>query len=234
MVQGVPVENNCLVNLNPATGEEISRVPCTTTEQLDEMVQRASEAQKTSWSKVQSKERIDLLRKGLKEIAKHSDKLAELIVTEMGKPLSEAKEEVEFAVSKDEFLDVLETSLEPKKHGTSVVVRQPLGVVTVLSPWNFPADEILLLVLPALGSGNTVIVKPSEVVPETGALIVNTLASVLPDGVLQLAQGDGSVGAHLVSHAGIAMIAMTGSSATGQKILQSSAASPKMKRFVLE
>ena len=82
------------------------------------------------------------------------------------------------------------------------------------------------------GSGNTAIVKPSEVAPETGAIVVNAIASALPPGVLQLAQGDGEVGSHLVAHADIDMVCMTGSSATGKKILESAA--PKMKRLVLE
>jgi len=232
MVQGVSIVDGNIVNLNPATGQEISRVPCTSADSINSMVKTASKAQK-AWCLIPLKERIDLLRKGLAEISKHSDKLASLIVEEMGKPIAEAKEEMEFAVGKGDYLDIMEASLKPIHHGeNSVVVRQPLGVVTVLSPWNFPADEILLLVLPALGSGNTVIVKPSEVTPETGALTVNTLASVLPEGVLQLAQGDGAVGAALVQHPDVAMIAMTGSSATGKRILETAA--PQMKRFVLE
>jgi acyl-CoA reductase-like NAD-dependent aldehyde dehydrogenase len=231
MVQGVSIVGNCIINRNPATGEEISRVPCTSTEEMNRMMERAVSAQK-SWRQLPVKERIELLRKGLMELAKHADKLEKLIVQEMGKPLAEAQEEVDGAVRKDDFLHILERSLQPKTHGNNVVVRQPLGVVAVLSPWNFPADEILLLVLPALGSGNTAIVKPSEVAPDTGALVVNTLASVLPEGTLQLAQGDGEVGAQLVSHPATAMIAMTGSSETGKKIL--SEAAPQLKRFVLE
>jgi len=105
-------------------------------------------------------------------------------------------------------------------------------VVAIMSPWNFPVDEVLLLALPSLASGNAVIVKPSEVVPETGALLVATLQSVLPTGILQVAQGDGAVGKQLVSHPDVHMVAMTGSSATGQKILQTAA--PQLKRVVLE
>ena len=86
--------------------------------------------------------------------------------------------------------------------------------------------------LPALGSGNAVVVKPSEVTPETGALTVQTLSAVLPEGVLQLVQGDGTVGACLVQHPAVTMIAMTGSSATGKRILETAA--PQMKRLVLE
>ena len=90
----------------------------------------------------------------------------------------------------------------------------------------------MLLALPSLASGNTVIVKPSEVVPETGALLVETLQKCLPKGVIQLAQGSGAVGASLVAHSEIDLVAMTGSSATGRKILE--AAAPQLKRVILE
>jgi acyl-CoA reductase-like NAD-dependent aldehyde dehydrogenase len=96
----------------------------------------------------------------------------------------------------------------------------------------FPAGEIPLLALPALGAGNTVIVKPSEVAPRTGALYTLALASALPDGVLQVVQGDGSVGEQLVSSDDVHMIAMTGSSATGKRIMEKSA--KNLKRLVLE
>lgn len=90
----------------------------------------------------------------------------------------------------------------------------------------------MLLALPSLASGNTVIVKPSEVVPETALLLVQTMQKCLPAGVIQIAQGTGSVGAALVSHPRIDLVAMTGSSATGRKILQ--AAAPQLKRVILE
>ena len=232
MVQGVSVVDGSIINVNPASGQVISRVACTTPDAVASLVEMAVASQKT-WSVMPLEKRIGLLRKGLAEIGKQHDKLANLITEEMGKPIREAREEMEFAVSKDEYLEILEAALQPVHHGeNSVVVRQALGVVAVLSPWNFPCDEILLLTLPALGSGNCVIVKPSEVTPETGALAINTLASVLPEGVLQLAQGDGSVGACLVQHPDVAMIAMTGSSATGKRILETAA--PQMKRLVLE
>lgn len=230
MVQGVPIVDGCLVNKNPATGQVISKVPCTPIAELDNMVQRSAEAQ-VAWSQTAIATRIQLLRDGIDALAK-DESLATTIVAEMGKPLAQAHEEVDCCIDKGEFLDILEASLQPKQFGSSVVVRQAIGVVTVLSPWNFPADEILLLVLPALGSGNTVILKPSEVAPDTGRLVAKALQQVLPDNVLQLAQGDGSVGSHLVSHAGVKMVAMTGSSATGKKIIQ--AAAPALKRLVLE
>jgi acyl-CoA reductase-like NAD-dependent aldehyde dehydrogenase len=231
MVQGVIVEHGCLINTNPATGVIISRVPCSTPEEVEGMVHASAIAQ-IEWSQTPLEDRIDFLRQGLNAIAKISDSLVDLIVTEMGKPLAEAKEELQWAVGKDHFMDLLLESLQPQTHGKCTIVRDPFGVVAIMSPWNFPVDEILLLALPSLASGNTVIVKPSEVVPESGALLVKTLQSVLPQNVIQVAQGDGTVGKQLVSHPDVQMVAMTGSTLTGQKILQ--AAAPQMKRVVLE
>ena len=154
MGQGVEINDGKIVNKNPATGEVISRVPCTTLEELDKIVQTAKLAA-PGWAAMEASERIDLLKKGLKELSKEASKLQEMITKEMGKPAEEAADEVEGAVGKDEFFEILESALKPKKHGSCLVVRQPLGIVAVMSPWNFPADEILYLVLPSLGSGNT-------------------------------------------------------------------------------
>jgi acyl-CoA reductase-like NAD-dependent aldehyde dehydrogenase len=231
MVQGVAIEDGCLVNTNPATGEVLSRVPITPLNEIDGIVAKAQAAQ-GSWATLDAKERIDLLRKGLAELATKKDVLSQWIVKEMGKPMAQAMAEMDGAVDKEEYLDLLVQALEPKQHGSSLVLRQPYGVVVVNSPWNFPADEILLLALPALGSGNCVIVKPSEVAPETGQLVVETLAAVLPPGVLQVVQGDGAIGAALTAHSGTHLICMTGSTATGKNIAQTAASS--LKRVVLE
>jgi acyl-CoA reductase-like NAD-dependent aldehyde dehydrogenase len=235
MVQGVPILSGQIVNKNPATGEVINHVTCSTEEDINAMMIKSQTALNTVWGiHMPVRDRIQLLRDGIAELTKKSHMLVPLIVQEMGKPMIEAQAEVDAAsVKTGEYLDLLESSLQPIRHGqNSLVVRQPIGVVVLLSPWNFPCDEILLLALPALGSGNTVIVKPSEVAPEVGALTVNALASVLPPGVLQLAQGDGTVGAMLVSHPNARMVAMTGSSQTGKRILASTASD--LKRLVLE
>jgi len=231
MGQGVELDDGFIINKNPATGEVISKVKCTSTEELDQAIKAANEAQQ-SWALQPSSERIALLKKGLEEVDRQSEKLVEWIILEMGKPIGEAKEEMEDTVDKDEFLDILETALEPQVHGSSTIVRDPFGVVTILSPWNFPVDEILLLALPALASGNTVIVKPSEVVPETGACLVAALQTALPPNVIQIVQGGGDVGAHLVASPDVHMVAMTGSSATGRRIIEKAA--PQMKRVILE
>lgn len=233
MVQGVLIDDdNCLVNTNPATGEVISRVKCTTPEELGDIIETAKASQK-EWRKKTLEDRIAIMKECVKDLAAESEPLIHLIVQEMGKPIAEAKEEVQYAVEDlDEYFDILLESIRPKSYGKSTVVRHPYGVVAIMSPWNFPLGEIMLLLWPSLASGNTVIIKPSEVVPETGALLVETLQKRLPPGVVQLAQGSGSVGASLVAHPSIDLIAMTGSSATGRKIL--AAAAPQMKRVILE
>ena len=104
-------------------------------------------------------ERINLLKKGLQLLKTKSGEFENLIVQEMGKPIKEAKEEMEFATTgkleDDGYMDLLHKSLKPQTHGNSVIVRHSIGVVVILSPWNFPVDEILLLALPSLASGNT-------------------------------------------------------------------------------
>ena len=234
MVQGVRIdpEDNCIININPATGEIISRVLCTPLDAIPLIVRGAKEALPV-WQGYKLSDRIQMLKQGLETLRKQKESVAKMIVQEMGKPLAEAEEEVDFATQKDDYFRVMLETLQPQKQGEScVVIRQALGVVAVLSPWNFPADEILLLTLPALASGNTVILKPSEVSPETGRMVAEALQQHLPPGVLQMVQGDGLVGSNLVQHVGINMVAMTGSSSTGKKILQSAASS--LKRCVLE
>merc|ERR1719277_934684 len=100
-----------------------------------------------------------------------------MITAEMGKVLAEAREEVMGAADKDEMIDLVAAANVDEVVGEpggaqSLIVRDPLGVVAVLAPWNFPADEILLLAIPAMAAGNAVIVKPSEVAPLTGEQVV--------------------------------------------------------------
>ena len=154
MVQGVAIEDGSLININPATGELISKVPCSNPAEIAAMVKTANEAQ-TTWAATKVQNRVHLLRRCLKAMAAIKDEFARLIVQEMGKPIQEACDEMDFSIDKEEFLTILEQSLLPQKFGNSVVLRQPLGVVAIISPWNFPVGEIILLVLPSLASGNS-------------------------------------------------------------------------------
>jgi len=237
MVQGVQIIDGVIQNVNPATGQLIDpSVPVTTSSELADVISRANAAQ-SEWADLPLSERIALLRQGLAAVEPIAQELANTITKEMGKIAAEAKAEVDEAVEfKGAWLDLVREANEDETLGDgtaeSVIVRDPLGVVAVISPWNFPAGEIPLLAVPALASGNTVVVKPSEVTPLSGALYCKALASALPEGVLQVVQGDGSVGEQLVSSDDIHMVAMTGSSAVGKRIMEKCAS--KLKRLVLE
>jgi acyl-CoA reductase-like NAD-dependent aldehyde dehydrogenase len=200
------------------------------------MVAQARAAQLNWQHAYTTEERVALIKSGLKALAARKEALADMISREMGKVISEARNEADGATSKDLFLDSIAVANQPVVVGSageaqSLIVRDAMGIVVVLAPWNFPADEILLLSLPALCAGNTVIVKPSEVAPLTGAMVVHEVASCLPRGVFQVAQGDGAVGAQLVA-APVDMVAMTGSTAVGKKLMAGCAEG--LKRLVLE
>ena len=240
MVQGVIIQDGIIQNINPATGALIEPpIAVTSSSDLADAIQAANVAQ-TKWADVPLSERITLLRNAVANIENYSDELTKTITKEMGKVSAEAKSEVSEAITlKDGWLDLIQDANQDVHLGSgkegepeSVIVRDPFGVVAVLSPWNFPVGEIPLLVLPALAAGNSVIVKPSEVTPFCGALVCRALAEVLPERVLQVVQGDGGVGEQLVMSDDVHMVAMTGSSETGKKIMEKCAR--KLKRVVLE
>ncbi|KAJ1453741.1 succinate semialdehyde dehydrogenase [Pelagophyceae sp. CCMP2097] len=230
MVQGVLIEGGCLVDTNPANGEVIARVPCSTLAEVAVAVARAKAAQ-PAWAATPLADRIAILKRGCALLAENKDELVSLAVKEMGKVRAEAAEEVDGAANKIDWLDLVQQANEAQRVSNGLIVREAHGVVAVLSPWNFPVDEPLLLALPALAAGNCVCLKPSEVVPLCGAAVAAALQAVLPPGVLELLQGDGAVGAALVA-GDVHMCAMTGSSAVGKKIMAGCA--PSLKRLVLE
>jgi acyl-CoA reductase-like NAD-dependent aldehyde dehydrogenase len=203
-------------------------VRCSTEAEVGEAIAAAKAAQ-PAWAATPLAERIELLKAVCKALDKEA--LVALIVQEMGKLESEARDEVDGAMDKDEFLDLIADANASVTHDNGLVVREPHGVVAVCSPWNFPADEGLLLALPALAAGNTVVLKPSELVPLTGAKVFEALAAALPPNVVRLVQGDGAVGAALVA-GDVQMCTMTGSTGTGKKIMAVCAAD--LKRLVLE
>lgn len=229
-MQGVATEGGCLVDVNPASGAVIARVRITPAAEVAAVVARSAEAQ-VAWREVPLAQRIALLKRACASLAPRAKELAALVTEEMGKVASEAEEEVGGAHAKDAYLDLIAAANAETRIGNGLVVREPHGVVAVLAPWNFPADEPLLLALPALAAGNGVVVKPSEVTPLVGARVIGALQAVLPEGLVGLVQGDGATGAALVA-ADVQMVAMTGSSAVGKIVAGECAKS--LKRFVLE
>ena len=234
MVQGVIIENGCIVDVNPATGEIIDRVRVSTKAEVDKAIEGARKAQ-PAWNTFSLAMRTSMVKDAVKKIGVDKAGLAKMIVREMGKTLKEAEEEVDDNADKDEYCDLVMAANEPEIHGGSVIARAPHGVISICAPWNYPIEEIVLVAVPALIAGNAVVIKPSEVVPlSSGAVakcLMEGLNSIQP-GLVSLVQGDGDIGSYLVSHPGVDMCAFTGSTATGTKILQ--AASQSLKPVVLE
>lgn len=222
-------------DFDPATGELIAEIPATDAERLTAVVARARAAQ-PGWADVPLETRIELLGEGAARLGERSDELADLITREMGKVRREALREARgWSRHVPELLEEVRQALEPQvlegADSTTRVVRDPLGVVAAISPWNFPVAMPLSLLVPALAAGNAVVFKPSEHVPLVGAALAEIFGGFLPGGVLGLVQGAGDVGAALVE-ADVDMIGFVGSRETGIRIMQS--AGRDLKRLVLE
>mgnify|MGYP000047109144 CR=1 FL=1 len=174
-------KNQCLINgkwigkpetpvINPASGDEIAQVPHFGTEETDRAINAANEAFK-SWSKTLAKERSAILRQWFNLIVANADELAAILTEEQGKPLTEAKGEILYAASFVEFYAEEakriygETIPSPFQDGRIVVIRQPIGVVAAITPWNFPAAMITRKAGAALAAGCTMVLKPSEQSP---------------------------------------------------------------------
>ncbi len=222
-------------DIDPATGETIAVISTTSESELREVVARAREVQ-PAWEATPFEERAELLRAGAARLGEKVDELAETITREMGKPVAEARREAAAWVGHTaEVLEEVAVALAPEvlpaKGSETVLERQPLGVVAAITPWNFPVGMPLSILIPALAAGNTVVFKPSELVPLTGALIAECFGSALPKGVLNLVQGGGDVGASLVK-SDVDMIGFVGSRDTGERIMK--AAGDGLKRLILE
>ena len=222
-------------DVDPATGETLQEIEISSPEAVAAAV-AAARAACDGWAATPFEERARLLRAGAQRLGERAEEVAELAVREMGKPRADALREARgWAGGVDALLGEVEKALEPEilsGDGTETrVEREPLGVVAAITPWNFPVGMPLEIVLPALATGNTVVLKPSEHTPLVGALLHEVFSEGLADGVFGLVQGAGDVGAALVD-ADVDMIGFVGSRDTGRAIMK--AASGGLKRLVLE
>ena len=224
-----------LVSRNPATGEPVGKVTVTSPEEIHRCVARAREAQ-PGWQALGIEGRGAAWRKIGELIVSRAAELGELLTAEMGKPLKEAIGEVKGCGSEmASQLAEVEKALAPEtmsdEHTESVIHYDAFGVCAVIAPWNFPFAMPHWMTFPALATGNTVVMKPSEETPLIGQAYADILNEVLPPGVLQVVHGADAAGRALVS-APVDLIAFTGSRETGKKIME--AASGDLKRIILE
>ncbi len=223
--------------VNPATEETLALVATQGADEADEAVARGLEAG-TAWRAVAPADRARLLRRFAARVEEHAEELAQLETANVGKPISESRDEVGMVAEVLYFyagaVDKHRGATVPVAGGVDMTFHEPLGVVAAIVPWNFPIAITSWKVGPALATGNTIVVKPAEATPLTALRLVElALDAGLPEGVLQVVTGPGPVvGTRLVEHPDVAKVAFTGSTAVGREVMARAAGT--IKRLTLE
>jgi 1-pyrroline dehydrogenase len=222
----------------PATGETIAQVPSCDAEDVDRAVE-AAQAALPAWLKKTPKERSELLHALAGVLEDNAEELAQLESVNVGKPLMASRDEMPFSADNLRFFAGAARNLEGKSAGeyiegyTSMIRREPIGIVGGIGPWNYPLMMAVWKLGPALAAGNCQILKPSEQTPLSLLRFVQLAQEVIPPGILQVVTGDGvPVGQRLVEHPAIGMVSLTGDVETGKIIARTAAET--LKRVHLE
>ena len=221
----------------PATEQVLAELPRAGAEEADEAVARAKAAF-PAWRDVSPGDRAKLLRRLARVLEGKVEELAQLEARNVGKPISDARGEVGSVVDVFDYYagapERLLGSQIPVAGGVDVTFREPLGVVGLITPWNFPLPIASWKIGPALAAGNTIVLKPAELTPLT-AIELGKLAleAGIPEGVLNVVNGPGrTVGERIVEHPDVAKVAFTGSTEIGRRVGE--IASQSVKRVTLE
>jgi aldehyde dehydrogenase (NAD+) len=221
--------------INPATEKSIGKISMGSAEDVDRAVKAARKAFET-WSRTTREERIALLERIITVYKTKHDELANTISTEMGAPiwLSKAAQAATGMGHFAQALAVLKTFAFEEPRGKTMIIREPIGVVGMITPWNWPINQIACKVAPALAAGCTIVLKPTEVAPMNAIVFAEILHEAgVPAGVFNLVNGDGpTVGAAISSHPGIDMVSFTGSTRAGVQVAINAA--PTVKRVTQE
>ena len=224
--------------LNPATGEVIAEVPRGSEEDVERAVAAARKAL-PDWLEKTPKDRMELLLALANVIEENADELARLESLNVGKPMWIASDEPPFMVDNLRFFAGAARNLEGKASAeyvegyTSILRREPLGIVAGITPWNYPLMMVVWKLGPALAAGNVQILKPAEQTPLTLLRFCELAEEVLPPGVVNVITGDGvPVGDGLVRHPDIALVSLSGDVETGKTIARNAA--DTVKRVHLE
>jgi len=221
---------------NPYTEETIATVGTPSGEQLDAAIAAAVDARR-GWARTPAIERGEMLHEVARRLRERQDKLAELMTLEGGKPLVENSDEIDWvAAAFDYYAEIGRDSagrVIPSIEATqlSLVVKDPVGVVGCIVPWNYPLLLLAWKLAPALAAGNPTVAKPSELTP-LSTLALAPCLDHLPPGVVNIVCGDGAVGARIVADERVDCIAFTGSVETGKRI--AAAAAERIARVNLE
>ena len=232
------VEGGTMEVLNPSTGETIAEVPSGTAADVERAVEAARKAQ-PGWAEATPKERSEVLLKLADVIDDNAEELAQLESLNVGKPLMASRDEMPFSADNLRYYAGAARNLEGKATGeyikgyTSMVRREPIGIVAGIMPWNYPLMMGIWKLGPALAAGNVQILKPAEATPLSIIRLLELAKDVVPAGVLNVITGDGiPVGSGLVEHRAIGLVSLTGDVSTGKAIARN--ASDTLKRVHLE
>jgi 1-pyrroline dehydrogenase len=224
--------------INPSTGETIAEVPNGTQADVDRAVEAAKRAW-PEWRDTTPQERAEMLLKLADALDAHADDLARVESQNVGKPLSYARDEIPVSSDNLRFFAGAARVLEGRSAGeymrgyTSMIRREPIGVVGQIAPWNYPLMMGVWKISPALAAGNVCVLKPSEQTPLTTLMLGEYIAEIFPPGVVNIVTGDGEpVGAGIVRHPDVRMVSLTGDVATGKEVART--ASETLKRVHLE
>src|SRR6185437_15105778 len=222
----------------PATGEVIAEVPRCSADDVDRAVEAAKKIL-PEWLGKTPKERSELLHALADVIDENAEGLAQLESLNVGKPLMASRDEMPFSADNLRFFAGAARNLEGKSAGeyiagyTSIIRREPLGIVGGICPWNYPLMMAVWKLGPALAAGNAQILKPAEQTPLSLLRFMELAKDVIPEGVLQVVTGDGvPTGQRLVEHPDIGLVSLTGDVSTGKLIAKNAADS--LKRVHLE
>ena len=230
----LPKAGKYFQSINPANGELLTNIPLADQADVDQAVHAARKAFETSWTpSIKPAKRSELIHKLADLMQRDLQILMELETLDNGKPLNMAKEDVLGAIDHFRYYAGWATKMEgatiPVGNNKLVyTLREPLGVVGLIVPWNFPLLMAAWKIAPALAAGNTVVLKPAETTPLTALLFAQVCQQAgVPEGVVNIVTGDGVTGAALVNHPDVNKIAFTGSTDVGKAIARSISATKK-------
>jgi len=233
------ISGKTLALTNPATGEALGMIPLSGADDIDKAVKAARAALTGKWGRMTAGQRTKILFKAAELMAARAKEIAELESRNMGKPMLHVMGEVKQAIEDFEYFAGAASKIEgrvPPVHGAffGYTLREPVGVVGAITPWNYPIMLESWKLAPALSAGCTVVLKPSEIAPCSANLLVEILHEAgCPEGTVNLVHGLGeSAGAALVKHPGVNKISFTGGTDTGRAIMKECA--NDMKRVMLE
>jgi acyl-CoA reductase-like NAD-dependent aldehyde dehydrogenase len=238
LINGEKVKSeNQVPRENPTNPNEIvCYYPLNTKEETIQAIEAAEKAFKT-WSKTPLDERVERMERAIQKLKEATPEIAELLTREHGKALWDSEGEMGVSLMWMEYAtstvkDVLKDEVREHDNGKTIIKSDPIGVVSAITPWNYPISLSTIKIAPALLAGNTMVLKPSPYAPLAVSKVVEIIAGEFPKGVLNIVHGEADVGVELTSNPKIAKIAFTGGTETAKHIMK--AAADTIKQMTLE